>query len=80
MVEWVKTSEACERLKVHPNTLRRWDKSGLIETMRSPGGNRLYNLASVEIEKASHYVWQSEDEIILQAIEILQRRLAEKEK
>ena len=75
MTEWVTTKEACERLKVHPNTLRRWDRQGGIETMRTPGGNRLYNLASVEIEKATRYVYQSEDEIILQAIEILQRRL-----
>ncbi|MDW8023547.1 MAG: MerR family DNA-binding transcriptional regulator [Nitrososphaerota archaeon] len=30
--------EVCERLGVHPNTLRRWDRQGKIKVVRTVGG------------------------------------------
>ena len=33
-----------ELLGVHQRTLYQWDKKGLIETVRTPGGKRLYNV------------------------------------
>lgn len=36
--------EASKILGVHWQTLRNWDASGMIETIRMPGGKRLYNV------------------------------------
>ena len=36
--------ETSELLGVHQRTLYQWDKKGLIETVRTPGGKRLYNI------------------------------------
>jgi putative resolvase len=32
--------EACRRLGVHPNTLRKWDREGKISVVRTVGGRR----------------------------------------
>lgn len=32
--ELLTLTEACELLKVHPNTLRQWDKNGLLPAIR----------------------------------------------
>ena len=32
--ELLTLSEACELLKVHPNTLRQWDKKGVLPAIR----------------------------------------------
>ena len=45
---FVNTRKACQQLGVHPNTLRAWDKAGKIQTMRTPGGIRMYDLSSLE--------------------------------
>ncbi|OGN39541.1 MAG: hypothetical protein A2665_02140 [Candidatus Zambryskibacteria bacterium RIFCSPHIGHO2_01_FULL_46_30] len=34
MPELLTLSEACELLKVHPNTLRQWDKNGILPAIR----------------------------------------------
>jgi len=35
--------EACELLKVHPNTLRKWDKKGILKAVRfGQRGDRRY--------------------------------------
>ncbi|MEM2779146.1 MAG: helix-turn-helix domain-containing protein, partial [Candidatus Jordarchaeales archaeon] len=42
MIERLLTlSEACERLGIHPNTLRKWDKQGKIRVARTVGGRRI---------------------------------------
>jgi len=33
-------SEACERLCIHPNTIRKWDRQGKIRVVRTVGGRR----------------------------------------
>jgi len=45
---FVNTRKACQQLGVHPNTLRKWDKTGKIQTMRTPGGIRMYDLSSLD--------------------------------
>jgi predicted site-specific integrase-resolvase len=47
---FINTRKACQQLGVHPNTLRAWDKAGKIKTMRTPGGIRMYDLASLETD------------------------------
>ena len=44
MEEYVSGQRASELLGVHQRTLYQWDKKKLIETIRTPGGKRLYNV------------------------------------
>ena len=41
---FVKTKEAIKELGVHPNTLRKWADEGKIKSIRSPSGQRLYDV------------------------------------
>jgi excisionase family DNA binding protein len=43
----VPTGKACEILGVHPNTLRRWVKSGIIPATFTEGGERRFLLADL---------------------------------
>ncbi|MDT9293226.1 MAG: MerR family DNA-binding transcriptional regulator, partial [Limnospira sp. PMC 1295.21] len=45
MARYVKPKEAAQILGVHERTLRRWDENGSIETIRTPAGQRRYNVA-----------------------------------
>jgi len=44
MEDYKTPKEASTILGVHWQTLRNWDANGLIETIRMPGGKRLYNV------------------------------------
>lgn len=44
MNRFVKGNEASKLLKVHQRTLYQWDKKGWIQTIRTKGGIRLYNV------------------------------------
>ena len=44
MNEYVSGKQAQEILGVHQQTLYNWDKKKLMETIRTPGGKRLYNV------------------------------------
>jgi putative resolvase len=48
MKKLVTTREACSILGVHPNTLRRWENTGKINAVRTPGNQRLYDLSPFE--------------------------------
>ncbi|MEM2712842.1 MAG: excisionase family DNA-binding protein, partial [Candidatus Jordarchaeales archaeon] len=49
MIERLLTlSEACERLSIHPNTPRKWDKQGKIRVVRTVGGRRRIPESEVE--------------------------------
>ena len=45
--------ETSEILGVHPRTLYLWDAKGLIDTIRTPGNHRLYNVKKFLDEKKS---------------------------
>lgn len=51
MEEYVSGSKASNILGVHQRTLYLWDAKKLIETIRTPGGKRLYNVKKY-LEKA----------------------------
>ena len=53
--------EASELLKVHQRTLYLWDKKGLIEVKRSPGGKRFYNVKKYLDERTINKVNYIED-------------------
>ena len=45
----LKLSEAAELLNVHPNTLRKWDKKGILKAVRfGERGDRRYRKLDVE--------------------------------
>ena len=44
MTEFISGNKASEILGVHQRTLYLWDKKKIIETIRTPGGKRLYNV------------------------------------
>jgi putative resolvase len=46
--------EACRRLGVHPNTLRKWDKQGKIRVVRTIGGRR--RIPESEVERLMGFV------------------------
>lgn len=46
--------QASKILGVHQRTLYLWDKKGLIETIRTPGGKRLYNVKKYMKEQQSN--------------------------
>jgi excisionase family DNA binding protein len=47
--ELLKMKEACELLKVHPNTLRQWDKKGVLKAVRiGVRGDRRYRRGDIE--------------------------------
>jgi len=42
-IKLVTLKEACELLKVHPNTLRQWDRKGILKAVRfGARGDRRY--------------------------------------
>jgi excisionase family DNA binding protein len=45
--------EACRRLGVHPNTLRKWDREGKISVVRTVGGRRI---PQSEVERLMGFV------------------------
>jgi excisionase family DNA binding protein len=47
--ELVTLAEASELLKVHPNTLRKWDKKGILKAVRfGERGDRKYKLKDIK--------------------------------
>jgi len=50
--KFVRTGEATKQLGIHYLTLHKWSDEGLIETIRTPNGYRLYNINSF-INKSS---------------------------
>ena len=43
-IKFLPSKKVCEILGVHPRTLYLWETKGTIETIRTPGGKRLYNV------------------------------------
>jgi len=50
MEDYKTPKEASKILGVHWQTLRNWDANGTIETIRTPGGKRLYNVSKYLLE------------------------------
>jgi len=56
--------ETAEILGVHQRTLYLWEKKGLIETIRTPGNKRLYNVNKfIEEKKCKNMVCENLDEL-----------------
>ena len=49
MTNTYRTAEAAKLLGIHPSTLRRWDKTGILRpSIRTPTGERRYTEADLE--------------------------------
>ena len=49
MTNTYRTAEAAKLLGVHPSTLRRWDKTGILRpSIRTPTGERRYTDADLD--------------------------------
>lgn len=44
---YITSKNACEHFGIHANTLRKWADDGKISHIRSPSGQRLYDVSSV---------------------------------
>jgi putative resolvase len=70
MEEYVGGKEASKILGVHQRTLMNWDRNGLIETKRTPGNKRLYNVKKfIGKNNYNNFKCKSEEcEIIIEEI------------
>ena len=60
--------KASKILGVHQRTLYLWEEKGKIETIRTPGNMRLYNVKKFleernKIEEVEHYEWSDEEKL-----------------
>jgi predicted site-specific integrase-resolvase len=56
-MSYVKLREACERTGLHPHTLRKYADTGVIPSIRTPSGQRLFDIDSfVGSQHPSHIV------------------------
>ncbi|CAM9667014.1 unnamed protein product, partial [Ectocarpus sp. 8 AP-2014] len=60
--EYVTTSNASRILGVHPNTLRKWNRTNTIECIRVDGGNRLFNISKFKRDQSSDAKLQNKKE------------------
>jgi DNA (cytosine-5)-methyltransferase 1 len=46
--KYMDISKAADRLGVHPETLRRWERKGTIKAKRTPSGHRRFLKADID--------------------------------
>ena len=63
MTKYISGKKASEILKVHQRTLHNWDTKGIIETIRGPGGRRLYNVKKYLEQYEENYESEEDDGI-----------------
>lgn len=59
MSQLIKAKAAAEMLGVHTNTLRNWTQAGIINELRTPTGQRRYNLDEVQTLRANMEIVRS---------------------
>jgi predicted site-specific integrase-resolvase len=55
-MSYVKLREACERTGLHPHTLRKYADTGVIRSIRTPSGQRLFDIDSFVGDQHSAHV------------------------
>ena len=68
--------EACQILGVHSRTLYNWDEKGKIDTIRTPGGKRLYNVDKYIKEQKTQQIYNIEIEEELERLKIIYVRVS----
>jgi excisionase family DNA binding protein len=54
--------EACQKLGVHSRTLYNWEEKGKIDTIRTPGGKRLYNVDKYIKEQTTNKIYNDDND------------------
>ncbi|AQS59134.1 IS607 family transposase [Desulforamulus ferrireducens] len=66
-MELLTISKAAKKLGVHPNSLRNWEKQGLIKPVRLPGGQRRYSMDELNRLLQSGQLTDSQEAVVLYA-------------
>ena len=70
--------EACQKLGVHSRTLYNWDEKGKIDTIRTPGGKRLYNVDKYIKDQTTNKIYNDDNEenVIPEKLKIIYVRVS----
>jgi excisionase family DNA binding protein len=60
--KYLSGKEACQKLGVHSRTLYNWDEKGKIDTIRTPGGKRLYNVDKYIKDQTTNKIYNDDNE------------------
>ncbi|MGB9825336.1 MAG: IS607 family transposase [Desulfofundulus sp.] len=66
-MELLTISKAAKKLGVHPNSLRNWEKRGLIKPVRLPGGQRRYSVDELTRLLQSGQLTDGQETVVLYA-------------
>ncbi|MQL54020.1 MerR family DNA-binding transcriptional regulator, partial [Desulfofundulus thermobenzoicus] len=66
-MELLTISKAAKKLGVHPNSLRNWEKRGLIKPVRLPGGQRRYSMDELNRLLTSGRLGDEKETVVLYA-------------
>ncbi|MGB9804816.1 IS607 family transposase [Desulfofundulus sp.] len=66
-MELLTISKAAKKLGVHPNSLRNWEKRGLIKPVRLPGGQRRYSMDELNRLLQSGQLTDGQETVVLYA-------------
>ncbi|MEW6459365.1 MAG: IS607 family transposase [Bacillota bacterium] len=66
-MELLTISKAAKKLGVHPNSLRNWEKQGLIKPVRLPGGQRRYSMDELNRLLQSGQLTDGREAVVLYA-------------
>ncbi|WP_333871632.1 IS607 family transposase, partial [Desulforamulus putei] len=66
-MELLTISKAAKKLGVHPNSLRNWEKQGLIKPVRLPGGQHRYSMDELNRLLQSGQLTDSQEAVVLYA-------------
>ena len=66
-MELLTISKAAKKLGVHPNSLRNWEKQGLIKPVRLPGGQRRYSIDELNRLLRSGQLTDGQEAVVLYA-------------
>jgi len=66
-MELLTISKAAKKLGVHPNSLRNWEKQGLIKPVRLPGGQRRYSVDELNRLLQSGQLGTGQESVVLYA-------------
>lgn len=68
--------EACQKLGVYSRTLYNWEEKGKIDTIRTPGGKRLYNVDKYIKEQTTNKIYNDDNEEELDKLKIIYVRVS----
>lgn len=66
-MELLTISKAAKKMGVHPNSLRNWEKRGLIQPVRLPGGQRRYSMDELNKLLRSGQLSDGQETVVLYA-------------